>query len=50
MEELSRGTLSVGKMADIIAFTENPMKASYEELLDIQIGLTVVDGRIAYIK
>lgn len=50
MEELSRGTLSIGKEADIIAFTENPMEASYEELLDIKIGLTVVDGRIAYIK
>ena len=50
MEESFRGDLTIGKRADIIAFTDNPLDASYEEFSNIKIGLTVVDGRIAYLR
>lgn len=45
-----RGTLEVGKAADIVAFMENPFIVSENELLKMTVGLTVVDGKIKYIR
>ena len=49
-EEDFRGTLEVGKAADVIAYMENPFKIDDDEIQDLEIGLTVVDGRIRYIR
>lgn len=49
-EDSFRGILSVGKAADIIAFMENPFTASYDEFFEIKVGLTIVDGKIAYLQ
>ena len=45
-----RGTLEVGKAADVIAYMENPFKIDDDEIQDLEIGLTVVDGKIRYIR
>ncbi len=45
-----RGTLEIGKAADIIAFMENPFNVEDNELSDMSVGLTVVDGKIRYIR
>lgn len=45
-----RGTLEPGKAADFIAFMEDPFIVPDSELLKIENGLTVVDGRIRYIR
>ena len=45
-----RGTLEVGKAADIIAFMENPFSIDDDKIQDLTIGLTVVDGNIRYIR
>lgn len=45
-----RGTLEVGKSADITAFMRDPLKVEENELLDIKVGLTIVDGKIRYIE
>jgi len=45
-----RGTLEIGKAADIIAYMENPFKVDENEIQDLEVGLTVVDGRIRYIR
>lgn len=44
-----RGTLEVGKAADIIAFMENPFNIDDNEIQNLTVGLTVVDGKIRYI-
>jgi len=44
-----RGTLEVGKAADIIAFMENPFSVEDNALPEMKVGLTVVDGKIRYI-
>lgn len=50
LEDSFRGTLSIGMAADIIAFMDNPLTASYDDFLEMQVGLTVVDGRIAFLQ
>lgn len=50
LEDSFRGTLSIGMAADIIAFMNNPLTASYDDFLEMQVGLTVVDGRIAFLQ
>ncbi len=49
--ELSwRGTLEPGKAADMAAFMEDPFLVSENDLPSLTAGLTVVDGKIRYIK
>ena len=45
-----RGTLEPGKAADITAFAEDPFSVPYDEIPKMTVGLTVVDGKIRYIK
>ena len=49
-EGSSRGTLEIGKVADVIAFMDNPFEVDDNEIQDLSIGLTVVDGKIRYIR
>ena len=45
-----RGVLEVGMAADMVAFMENPFQTAAEKLPSIEVGLTVVDGKIKYIR
>ena len=45
-----RGTLEIGKAADIIAFMEDPFRTDENKIHDLKVGLTVVDGKIRYIR
>lgn len=45
-----RGTLEAGKAADITAFMQDPLRVNEDDLLDVKVGLTIVDGRIRYIE
>lgn len=44
-----RGALAPGLAADMVAFMEDPLSVSDDGLLDVKVGLTVVDGKIRYI-
>jgi predicted amidohydrolase YtcJ len=44
------GTLSPGKLADIIVLDENPLQIESSKLKDIQVNMTFVDGREVYKK
>ncbi len=45
-----RGTLEPGKAADLTAFMQDPFQVPENELLNMNTGLTVVDGHIRCIK
>lgn len=47
-EESVGGTVSVGKRADLTAFTIDPLTAIPDELATAPIALTVVDGQIQH--
>jgi len=47
-EEKERGTLSVGKWADVTVFDRDLLEADPEELPAARVFLTLVNGRIGY--
>jgi predicted amidohydrolase YtcJ len=47
-EEQEKGSLTVGKMADITVLTKNIMTCSEETICDAKAALTIINGKIAY--
>lgn len=47
-EEDQKGTLESGKLADIIVLSDNLLEIPPERILDTQVDLTILDGRIVY--
>ncbi len=47
-EEDLKGTLEVGKLADLVAVSVDPLKASPTEVRDAKVLLTMVGGRIVH--
>ncbi len=47
-EEADKGTLAIGKFADLVALGEDPLAASATTLASIPVELTMVAGHIAY--
>ena len=47
-EESVAGTITVGKRADLTAFTLDPLEAPADELVEAPIVLTVVDGSVTH--
>jgi len=48
MEELEKGTLEVGKLADLVVLGENPFEVEPETIRDIDVLATVVGGVVEY--
>jgi len=44
------GTLEAGKLADIAVFDKNIFKAEEEEILSMEVVMTIVDGKVVYEK
>lgn len=49
-EEGSRGRIDVGKRADLVVLSKNPLKTPPERLRDIEVLATVKDGKTVYRK
>jgi predicted amidohydrolase YtcJ len=49
-EDAVRGSLAAGKLADITVIDRNIVKNDPEDVLNLNIMMTIVDGRIAYRK
>ena len=49
-EENRKGTLSVGKLADMVILDKNPLKIEPENIRNIQVLETIKEGRTVYIK
>jgi predicted amidohydrolase YtcJ len=47
-EEKLKGTIEVGKFADFVVLTQNPHKASPEEIGDISVEMTILGGKVVY--
>jgi hypothetical protein len=47
-EEADKGTLSVGKLADLVVLGNDPLTASAASLASIPVELTMVGGQVAY--
>jgi hypothetical protein len=47
-EEEIKGSIEPGKLADLVVLSRNILSAPTEELLDVSVDLTMVDGEILY--
>jgi hypothetical protein len=47
-QEKDKGSIEVGKLADLAAVSSDPLTAPHEQLVDIKTDITVLDGKIAY--
>ena len=47
-EDDQKGSLEVGKLADITVLDRNILEISPEELLETKVLFTIVDGRVVY--
>jgi predicted amidohydrolase YtcJ len=49
-EENIKGSIEEGKLADLTVFAIDPLAVPTEKIKDIQVDLTIVDGKIVYSK
>ena len=47
-EERDKGTLEPGKLADLVLLDRNLAGIHTEQLRDITVRMTIIDGRIVY--
>jgi hypothetical protein len=47
-EEGIKGSIEVGKLADLVVVSEDPSSVSPDRLLDLRCEMTIVDGKIAF--
>lgn len=49
-EENQKGTLEVGKLADLVMLDKNPLKIDPKDIKDIQVVKTIKEGQLVYHK
>jgi hypothetical protein len=47
-EDGIRGSLEVGKLADITVFDKNLLEISENEILDTEVMVTIIDGKVMF--
>jgi len=47
-EEDIKGSIEVGKLADMVVLSDNPLTVPSEKIMDINIDMTIIDGKIVY--
>ena len=47
-EESVKGSISVGKRADIVILSDNPVKVPNEQIQNIRVERTIVGGKVIY--
>jgi len=50
IEEKVKGSIEEGKLADLTILSNNPMTASTNKIKDINIEMTIIDGKVGYSK
>jgi len=46
--EKTRGSIEVGKLADLVVLSGDPLQAPPDHILDLHVDYTILDGKIAY--
>lgn len=49
-EEDIKGSIEVGKLADLVVLSHDPEKVTPEKIKDIEVEMTIIDGKIVYTK
>jgi predicted amidohydrolase YtcJ len=49
-EEDSKGTLEVGKLADLVVLDKNPVKVEPQEIKDIRVMETIKEGETVFTR
>jgi predicted amidohydrolase YtcJ len=49
-EEKNKGTISPGKLADLVVLNSDPTKLPIDEIKDIDVEMTILDGEIVWDK
>jgi predicted amidohydrolase YtcJ len=47
-EEKTRGTLELGKLADLVVLSDDPLSIAPHRLKDLKIDTTIIDGAVRY--
>ena len=47
-EEKTRGTLELGKLADLVVLSNDPLSIAPDRLKDLKIDATIIDGAVRY--
>jgi len=47
-EEKSKGSINPGKLADLVILSDDPTQVMPEEIKDIQVLMTIIDGRVVW--
>jgi len=47
-EENIKGTIAPGKLADMVILTADPLESPPEQLKDIKVEMTILDGKVAW--
>ena len=49
-EEETKGSIEVGKLADFVVLSQDPLKTPEEKLREIKVEMTIAGGRVVYPK
>ena len=49
-EENTKGSITVGKLADLVVLDQDIMKIAENEILNTQVSMTILNGEIVYQK
>ncbi len=47
-EEEIKGSIAPGKLADMVVLSHNPLKSPPEQIKDIRVEMTIIDGKLAW--
>jgi predicted amidohydrolase YtcJ len=48
LQEKSRGSIQIGKLADLVVLSDDPLAIPPNKIGDIKVDMTLVDGEIVY--
>ncbi|MQQ99201.1 amidohydrolase [Glaciimonas soli] len=47
-EEATKGSIEVGKIADLVILSDNPLTVDHAKIIDIKVDETIKDGKVIY--